>query len=125
MRERLTRGLRSRELLTSVLLLSWLLLALSVWGPWVEAKPAGLRILGLDLAEYVKFVAEVRTGQIRLVREVFYLPLVTLSLSLSLFVHRQELRLPGAAALGFQPPGGTCGPSHAAACVDAAAAQDS
>ena len=118
MRERFARALLSRELLTSVLLLSWLLLALSVWGPWVEAKPAGLRILGLDLAEYVKFVAEVRNGQIQLVREVFYLPLVTLSLSLSLLVHRQELRLPGAvrwilnllavpAALAMLPPAWT------------------
>jgi hypothetical protein len=74
-----------------------MLLALGIWGPWVAAGPASLRILGIDLAEYVKFVAEVRAGQIRIVREVFYLPLVLLSVSLSLLAHRPELRVPSAA----------------------------
>ncbi len=83
MRERITRGLRSPVFPTLLLLLSWLLMTFGVWGPWVWAEPAGLRILGLDFAEYVKFVAEVQNGQIALVREVFYLPLVVLSISLS------------------------------------------
>lgn len=80
--------------LTLLLLLSWLLLAVGVWGPWIWAPPAGLRVLGLDLPEYVKFIAEVRSGAVALTREVFYLPLATLSLSLSLLVHRRELALP-------------------------------
>lgn len=96
MRERITQGLRSPIFPTLLLLLSWLFIALGAWGPWVWAEPAGLRILGLDFAEYVKFVAEVQNGQIALVREVFYLPLVVLSLSFSLLAHRRELRLPGA-----------------------------
>lgn len=95
MRERLTRGLRRPVVPTLLLLLSWLLMALGIWRPWVWAEPAGLRILGLDFAEYVKFVAEVQNGEIVFVREVFYLPLVALSLSLSLLAHRRELRLPG------------------------------
>ena len=118
MRERITRGLRSPVLPTLLLLLSWLLITLGIWGPWVWAEPAGLRILGLDFAEYVKFVAEVQSGQIALVREVFYLPLVVLSLSLSLLAHRRELRLPGVsrwllnllaapAALAMLPPAWT------------------
>ncbi len=97
MSERWTQALHSPVVATLLVLLGWLLIVVGYWGPWVPAQPAGLRVLGLDLAEYVKFVAEVRSGQIRLTREVFYLPLVTLSLSLSLLAHRPELRLPGAA----------------------------
>lgn len=78
---------------TALIVLGWLLVAAGYWGPWVQAEPAGLRVLGLDLAEYVKFVAEVRSGQLAVRRELFYLPLLALSLSLSLLVHRPELRL--------------------------------
>lgn len=103
---------------TGIILAGLGLAALGYWKAWVPAEPAGLRVLGLDLAEYVKFVAEVRSGQIRVLREVFYLPLVSLSLSLSLLCHRPELRLPGAvrwllnalavpAALAMLPPAWT------------------
>jgi hypothetical protein len=112
------RWLRSPYLATLLLLLGWLLIAAGYWGPWVPAAAAGLRVLGLDLAEYVKFVAEVRSGQIALAREVFYLPLVALSVSLSLLAHRSELRLPrwarwmlnllaAPAALAMLPPAWT------------------
>jgi hypothetical protein len=95
------RWLRSPQFATVLVLLGWLFIALGYWGPWVPANAAGLRVLGLDMAEYVKFIAEVRSGQITLTREVFYLPLVALSLSLSLLVHRSELRLPGPARWGL------------------------
>lgn len=95
MRDRLVRALSSPQGIALLLLASWFLLALGIWGPWISAKPAGLRVLGIDLAEYVKFIAEVRSGETVVMREVYYLPIVALSLSLSLFVHRPELRLPG------------------------------
>ncbi len=91
---RVARLLHSPFLPAGLALLGWLLIALGYWGPWVPAGAAGLRVLGIDFAEYVKFVAEVRSGQIRLTREVFYLPVVALSLSLSLLAHRPELRFP-------------------------------
>lgn len=93
----ITRILRSPGLATGLVLAGWLLVVLGYWGPWAPAAAAGLRVLGVDLAEYVKFIAEVRSGQIVLTREVFYLPLVALSLSLSLLAHRPELRLAGLA----------------------------
>ncbi|MER2598346.1 MAG: hypothetical protein ABTQ73_02375 [Caldilineales bacterium] len=101
-----------------LMLLGWLLLVAGYWGPWVMAQPAGLRVLGLDLAEYVKFMAPVRSGEISLTREVFYLPLVALSLSLSLLAQRRELPFPAPlrwllnlaaipAALALLPPAWT------------------
>jgi hypothetical protein len=101
MRDALLRWLRSPHSAAALVLLGWLFIALGYWGPWIPANAAGLRVLGLDLAEYVKFIAEVRSGQIALTREVFYLPLLALSLSLSLLAHRPELRLPGLARWGL------------------------
>lgn len=120
MPDTLWRLLRSSYLATLLVLLGWLLVTLGYWGPWIPALAAGLRVLGLDMAEFVKFIAEVRSGQITLTREVFYLPLAALSLSLSLLAHRPELRLPGwvrwvlnllavPAALAMLPPAWTPG----------------
>ena len=61
-------------------------------GPWVDHRVAGLAILGLDLGEYVKFLPQVRAGTTSLWREGFYLPLVAVSLALSLCTWRAELR---------------------------------
>ena len=68
---------------------------LAFWGyvgPWVDHRVAGLAILGLDLGEYVKFLPLVRGGTTSLWREGFYLPLVAISLALSLCTWRPELR---------------------------------
>ncbi len=61
-----------------------LLTALGYWGAWLSHPAAALAILGLDLAEYVKFVPEVRSGHLILRREAFYNPLITLALGLIL-----------------------------------------
>lgn len=84
-------------------------------GPWVPHAAAGLIVTGLDLAEYVKFLHPVRSGEIALWRESFYLPLAAVSLTLSLTAYRKELRYPwpmqigmlilaGIAALNLLPP---------------------
>ncbi|MDE0632884.1 MAG: hypothetical protein OXH73_15375 [Caldilineaceae bacterium] len=52
--------------------------------PWIAHKAAGLAVLGLDLGELVKFLHPVQQGEIRLWREGFYLPMVAVSVSLSL-----------------------------------------
>jgi hypothetical protein len=85
------------------------------FGPWVPHRAAGLVVLGLDLGEYVKFLPAVRSGEIALWRPAFYLPLLAVSLALSLYAFRPELRygwpvralfLAGAmvAALNMLPP---------------------
>ena len=88
------------------------------FGPWVDHKAAGLAILGLDLGEYVKFLAPVRAEQVTLWREGFYLPLVLASLAASLVAFRRELHyawlvrgillaVGAAAALNLLPPAWT------------------
>ncbi|MCX6032905.1 MAG: hypothetical protein NT169_26915 [Chloroflexi bacterium] len=61
------------------------------FGPWVPHKAAGLVILGLDLAEYVKFLPPVASGQIPMRRELFYLPLLAGSVTASLLAGRRGL----------------------------------
>ncbi len=58
--------------------------------PWIAHEAAGLAVLGLDLGELVKFLHPVQQGEIRLWREGFYLPLVAVSISLSLNAFRQD-----------------------------------
>ena len=70
-------------------------------GAWVDHRVAGLVVTGLDLGEYVKFLTPVRSGEIAVWREGFYLPLVAVSLAASLAAFRRELRYawPARAAL--------------------------
>jgi hypothetical protein len=78
----------------------WILLSGAIvafagyFAPWVNHPAAGLAILGIDLGEYVKFLIPVRSGEIPIWREGFYLPLLTISLALSLFAFRPECRYP-------------------------------
>lgn len=89
-----TRNLVSRlpNLTTLLLPLGALLAFLGYAGPWVDHRVAGLTILGLDLGEYVKFLPQVRAGTTQLWREGFYLPLVAVSLTLSLCAWRTDVR---------------------------------
>ncbi|CAN5753757.1 hypothetical protein BH10CHL1_BH10CHL1_47080 [soil metagenome] len=74
-----------------LILIGGLLTLLGYFGPWVNHRVAGLVIMGLDLGEYVKFLPEVRSQQIDLWREGFYLPLVAISLAFSLYAFRPPL----------------------------------
>jgi hypothetical protein len=80
--------------------LPWLLIGLSAaiglagyYGPWVAHKAAGLVVIGLDLAEMVKFLPLTQAGRVAVQREVFYLPLVAGSLTASLMASRRALPL--------------------------------
>jgi hypothetical protein len=79
-------------------LLSYLLLVLAAaiglagyYGPWVAHRVAGLIVIGLDLAEFVKFLPRVASGETAIRREIFYLPLVAGSLTASLMASRRRL----------------------------------
>ena len=87
-----TSSPRDPRLSRSILIILAMSLGLvGYYGPWVAHKAAGLVIMGLDLAEYVKFLPQVASGQFAIRREVFYLPLMTASISASLFASRRFL----------------------------------
>jgi hypothetical protein len=52
--------------------------------PWLPHPAAGLRFIGLEMGEWVKFLPLVQAGQIRAGRDLFYLPPITLGLLLAL-----------------------------------------
>lgn len=83
--------LAPRNLLVRLLLpVAALATLLGYFLPWIEHPAAGLVVLGLDLAELVKFLYPVQQGDISLWREGFYLPLIAASLSLSLNAFRRD-----------------------------------
>lgn len=65
------------------------------FGPWVPHRVSGLVITGLDLAEYLKFLPGIRSGQIVVWREGFYLPLVLVSLAASFWAFQRYPRRQG------------------------------
>jgi len=72
-----------------------LLVALAgYFGPWVAHKAAALVLTGQDMGEFVKFLPTVRSGELRVVRELFYLPLLAGSLGLALAAGNRRLRYP-------------------------------
>lgn len=88
------------------------------FGPWVDHQVAGLVVTGVDLGELVKFLPAARSGAVTVWREGFYLPLVAVSLILSLTAFRRSFSygwpvrgalLAGAAvaALNLLPPAWT------------------
>lgn len=65
--------------------------AVSLWLPWVWHRDAALVLTGLDLPEFVRFMGEVRNGQIRAYPAAFLTPVVFFALvaaALSARLHR-------------------------------------
>lgn len=63
------------------------------FGAWIWHRAAGLVVTGVDMAEYVKFLAPYRAGQLNLLRESFYMPLAAGSLIAGLIASRRVLPL--------------------------------
>lgn len=55
---------------------------------WLPHEAAGLKIIGLELGEQAKFLPQVRSGQIRPGRSLFYLPPITVAILLLLITSR-------------------------------------
>ena len=78
---------------------AWFLIGVALalvgyWGPWVNHKTAALVLSGLDMAEFVKFLPEVRAGTEPMLRELFYLPLLAAALCLALIGSNRPWRYP-------------------------------
>ncbi len=71
----------------------WLWLALFLigagyFGPWVWHKAAGLNLSADDLGEWIKFLPAWTSGQLPVMRELFYLPIWLTSIGLGLMAGR-------------------------------------
>ncbi len=66
--------------------------AYAIWGPWIPAQAVANRLLGVDMAEAVKFLPAVRAGHLPVQREIFLLSQWMLVAMLS--VHAWQSRWP-------------------------------
>ena len=73
-------------------LLGFFLALASYWAPWVASQAAGLTIAEVDFPEFPKFMPQVRTGDLTVWRQSFYIPLLVLGVALVAWAAR-----PGAA----------------------------
>ncbi|HEX9926343.1 MAG TPA: hypothetical protein VGD99_27050 [Anaerolineae bacterium] len=64
------------------------------FAPWIWRESVALQLTGPGLAEFVKFLPDIRTGQIRVERLAFLLPLFLAMLALPLIVENEKLALP-------------------------------
>jgi hypothetical protein len=53
--------------------------------PWLPHPAVGLRLIGLEMGEWVKFLPQVQSGEVAADRNLFYLPPITLGLMLALW----------------------------------------
>lgn len=82
------RALAARWWIIAVLLLVG---AAGFFGPWAPHRASALAVLGIDLAEYVKFLPPVMSGEIGVHREAFFVPLTVASMACSLLASRRAL----------------------------------
>lgn len=72
------------------LLIALALIAIGYFGPWVAHKDAGLILSADDLAEFVKFMPIIRSGEAGIVRELFFAPIWISSIGFALFGGRRR-----------------------------------
>lgn len=68
----------------TLLYLSFTAILLGYWLVWLPGPVAGLQVIGLEMGEWVKFLPEVRAGQMSAGRDLFYLPPILLGLLVAL-----------------------------------------
>jgi hypothetical protein len=67
----------------------------AAFAPWLWRPPVALQLTGPGLAEFVKFLPQVRGGQLQVERLFFLLPLMLVVVTLPLFAGSRQLYLPG------------------------------
>ena len=68
--------------------LALLLIGAGYFGPWVWHRAAGLNLSADDLGEWIKFLPAWKSGQLPVMRELFYLPIWLTSIGLGLMAGR-------------------------------------
>jgi len=75
-----------------LLWLALFLIGAGYFGPWVWHKAAGLNLSADDLGEWIKFLPAWKSGQLPVMRELFYLPIWLTSIGLGLKAGRIKAR---------------------------------
>jgi hypothetical protein len=75
-----------------LLWLALILIGAGYFGPWVWHKAAGLNLSADDLGEWIKFLPAWKSGQLPVMRELFYLPIWLTSIGLGLMAGRIQSR---------------------------------
>lgn len=91
----MTKNKKQKTNLASLFIIGSLL-ALAIgggFGAWVYHSTVALQLTAPGLAEYVKFLAEVRLGTLAIQRLYFLLPLAVCSLSMPILVVNKQLKI--------------------------------
>ncbi len=76
-------------------LLAWLGLALALvgaLGPWIPHQTAALTVTGFELSEWAKFFPQVQGGTVRVMRELFVLPVAAVAVEAALLANTGSRR---------------------------------
>ena len=85
----------SRRVPWAVLLpLAWAAAAVGYYGPWIGHEASALVLTGGDMAEFVKFLPEVRDGSLAVMRQYFYLPPAAVVMGVALLVGSRRIGFP-------------------------------
>jgi len=66
----------------------------AAFAPWIWRESVALQLTGPGLAEFVKFLPEIRTGQLQIQRLYFLLPLFLMILTIPLLAESRPVQLP-------------------------------
>jgi len=66
--------------------LGWALAAIGYYGPWIDHTTAALTLSGADMAEFVKFLPAVQDGTLEIIRQLFYLPSLAVTVGVAFLI---------------------------------------
>ncbi len=88
--------------LTGLLIATFVAWGIAIWGAWVPDRSVANTLLGVDMAEAIKFLPGIRSGRIRVWREAFLLPQLTLSIMLAVQAWQKRWPFPTWLRVGIQ-----------------------
>ncbi len=77
--------MRRNSLAQTLLRVGFTAILLGYFLVWLPQPVVGLSFIGLELGEWVKFIPQLRSGELGINRNIFYLPPITLSLMIILW----------------------------------------
>lgn len=76
------------------LFFGWILTSIGYYGEWIAHPTSALTLSGPDMAEFVKFLPAVMDGSLSVIRQLFYLPPLVVSVTVALLIGSPRLTVP-------------------------------